>query len=298
MPDDQRQAHRGQVLRFLMAEVNSGDWQLILPQGRGHETYLAHCDALDCFVKLDARVELYQALAAAGLTPPVLAAGRLADGRVILAQQFVRGRNPAGSDFALYARQFAETLAAVHRSRRLKQLLAPVPSEAYKDLALSAARRVERKWRIYRALAPECAAEVEAGLKTLRERAGRLSGSGCAASHNDICNANWLVTEDGRVYLIDLEAMRLDDPALDLGAFLWWYFPPDRRAGFLRAAGYEDNQALRERMRLRLALHCLDILLPRASSFDRFQAEYFNESLVDFRAALAGEENPQGYPGW
>ena len=44
-----------------------------------------------------------------------------------------------------------------------------------------------------------------------------------------------------------------------------------------------------------MAMHCLHITLPREGSFDRFDPASFNESLEDFRAILAGEENPQGY---
>jgi thiamine kinase-like enzyme len=192
----------------------------------------------------------------------------------------------------------AEVLSAVHRSGELKHLLAPIPSEAYSDLAVSAAHHISDKWQRCRGLVPAAAGEVDAGLETLLAQAQALTGTGSAASHNDICNANWLISVDGQVYLIDLDAMTLDDPALDLGAFLWWYFPPERRADFLNTAGYKDSPALRERMRVRLALHCLNILLPRADSFDRFEPDSFEDALVDFRATLAGEENPQGYPGW
>ncbi len=48
-------------------------------------------------------------------------------------------------------------------------------------------------------------------------------------------------------------------------------------------------------MRARMAPHCLDIILPRAGSFDRFDAGSFAENLTDFRAVVDGEENPRGY---
>jgi hypothetical protein len=44
-----------------------------------------------------------------------------------------------------------------------------------------------------------------------------------------------------------------------------------------------------------MALHCLSITLPRERSFDEFDPATYAESLVDFKAILAGEENPQGY---
>jgi thiamine kinase-like enzyme len=115
------------------------------------------------------------------------------------------------------------------------------------------------------------------------------------ASHNDVCNGNWLVTADGRLYLLDYESMSLDDPALDLGAILWWYYPPKLRPEFLQIAGCEDDTDFRQRMNIRMAIHNLNIIIPRENSFDRFTAERFGEALVDFRAVVEGRENPQGY---
>jgi hypothetical protein len=44
-----------------------------------------------------------------------------------------------------------------------------------------------------------------------------------------------------------------------------------------------------------MALHCLNNLLPRAQSFDKFDATSFEENLTDFRAVFEGRENPRGY---
>ncbi len=122
-----------------------------------------------------------------------------------------------------------------------------------------------------------------------------FQGSGLVASHNDICNANWLISSGGELYLIDLDSMTLDDPALDIGATLWWYYPPGLRNGFLADAGCSNDDSFTKRMQVRMAMHCLNILLPRPGSFDEFEPGAFAGSLTDFRAILAGQENPQGY---
>jgi hypothetical protein len=44
-----------------------------------------------------------------------------------------------------------------------------------------------------------------------------------------------------------------------------------------------------------MAMHCLDITLPRERSFDSFDPNTYHKSLNDFRAILNGEENPEGY---
>jgi hypothetical protein len=89
--------------------------------------------------------------------------------------------------------------------------------------------------------------------------------------------------------------MSMDDPARDIGATLSWYYPPALRGDFLRLTGYHGDAAFERRMRVRMAMHCLHITLPREESFDRFDPVSFADSLTDFRAALAGRDNPQGY---
>jgi len=107
--------------------------------------------------------------------------------------------------------------------------------------------------------------------------------------------ANWRLATGGRIYLVDLEAMSRDDPAHDMGSLLWWYYPPGLRQRFLEIAGHPNDAAFRDRMRVRMALHCLNIILPRADSFDRFDAGSFAGNLADFRAVVEGKENPRGY---
>jgi hypothetical protein len=87
--------------------------------------------------------------------------------------------------------------------------------------------------------------------------------------------------------------MSLDDPALDIGATLWWYYPPAMWQRFLEIAGHANDESFQFRMHVRMAMHCLSITLPREGSFDQFDPASYAESLTDFRAILAGEENPE-----
>ena len=291
-----RYQHRHQVISFLQDHLTGQSWELNLPpSGRGHETYIAQSDGHRYFVKVGAHVRRYRVMASLDLTPAVIASGCLAGGASILVQSYIQGRHPSWQDF----RQFLPNIAAVvnktHHSPALKSTLPAASSEMYRDVGLAAVGRVRRKWELYRAQVPPLANYVDQALAHLEQEIGACAGSGLVASHNDICNGNWLVAPDGRVYLVDLEAMSLDDPAHDLGALLWWYYPPERWPDFLESAGYSDDEAFQNRMRVRMALHCLDILLPRADSFDRFDAGAFIDDLVDFRAVVAGRENPKGY---
>lgn len=290
-----RQQHQQEVKEFLAQAFGTAPWRLDLPQGRGHETYLARSGQLACFIKLGADLSRSRAMAALGLTPEVLASGRLADGVSLLVQAAIPGRSPTRQDYHAHLEQVAKIIETMHHSPLLQSTLPAPLTQEFSAAGLTALEHIQRRWLRCRPLVPQVAEYVDGGLEALKQQVQCFTGSGLVASHNDICNANWLVTEHGRWYLVDLEAMALDDPALDIGATLWWYYPARLRPRFLEISGYAGDEAFARRMQVRMAIHCLHILLPREQSFDRFSPEGFMADLVDFRAALAGEENPQGY---
>jgi len=182
-----------------------------------------------------------------------------------------------------------------HHYQALKNVLPGVSSGHTKDLGLAAILRVRKRWERVRTLVPEVASIVDETLARLEEETRDFTGYGLVASHKDICSANWLITADRKIFLIDLDAMSQDDPAHDLGSVLWWYFPPELRKSFLDNAGCILDNELQSRMRMWMAIHCLSILLPRLQSYDQFDADSFAERLIDFRAVVDGKENPRGY---
>jgi len=290
-----KQSHHQEVLAFLQKHFSTAHWEITLPHGSGNENYFARAKGHDYFIKLSPHTERYQALAALGMTPPVLAAGCLEDGASLLVQPKIAARLPSRKDFLVHLEQFARMIGALHNCPTIKALLPETPSDQYNMVGLKALARLQQKWERFRHHAPDAAGFVQSALHQLRQQVADFSGGGLVASHNDPCNANWLIAPDGTIYLIDLESLALEDPALDLGAILWWYYPPELRPRFLEIAGYTLDEGFQNRMRVRMAMHCLDILLPREGSYDRFEAAHFEAALTDFKAALKGEENPQGY---
>jgi hypothetical protein len=293
MPD--KHPHQAEVAAFIQAHIARGPWTFDYPQGSGQETYFAGGGGQAYFIKLGAAIERAQAMAVAELSPPVLAAGRLADGTPILVQPRIAGRTPGKRDFQEHLEQVATMLRRMHQDAGVRAVLPPPPSERLDEAGLRRLGAVRRRWEAYKAQVPAVAAFVEAALDRLAAEMAEFVGTGLVAAHNDICNANWLLTPQGRLYLVDLDAMALDDPAADVGALLWWYYPPALRPRFLRIAGIAGDPAFPARMNVRMALHCLSITLPRAGSYDGFDPAGYPAALTDFRAILAGEENPQGY---
>lgn len=293
-----RDQHKPEVLAFLRRELTGQRWEIWLPpSGTGHETYLARSDGGAFFIKLGAEPERYRLMSELGLSPPVVAAGFLTDGTSILVQQQISGHRPSRRDFHLHLRKFAQGLRDTHNHEKLQQILPGRGSDSYKTVGFKVLEDVVQRWEKYKTQVPASAGYVDEKIQVLWDQVNQFEGHGLVASHNDVCNGNWLVSTQGTIYLLDYESMSLDDPAQDLGAILWWYYPPGMRRKFLEIAGYRHEAALRERMRVRMAIHNLNIILPRHQSYDRFNAGSFEESLVDFRAVVEGKENPQGYTG-
>lgn len=291
----QRQKHQQEVLAFLQKHFSSRLWEFSLPKGSGDETYFASGNNHTYFVKLGAHLVNYQTMASMGLTPPVIVAGYLDDGTSIMIQLAITGRKPSWKDYPVYLERIAMMIDTTHHSHEVKRGLPEIFSELYSVIGLESLARIQQRWEHYKAQVPTVSEFVDESLADLTQQVQRFLGAGSVASHNDICNANWLISDDGKIYLIDLESMSLEDPAVDVGAILWWYYPPELRQRFLEIVGYANDEQFQNRMRVRMAMHCLNILLPRERSFDRFDPGSFAESLIDFRAILAGKENPQGY---
>lgn len=291
----ERQQHQQEVLNFLHKNLSLYEWKFSLPHGTGRETYIAHGFKRNFFVKVNVDVERYLAMADMGLTPPVFVHGRLESGLSVIVQPFVAGKTPSPRELQERLPEVAEHIRIMHGGSKITQVLKQPHYSSFQDSAGQALERLQQKWQCYRKSVPATAQFVDDQLTELSRKIRNISGDGLIASHGDICNGNWLFTSDGRIYILDLESMSRNDPALDMGALLWWYYPPEMRQQFLEIAGYPYDENFKYRMQVRMAIHCLDVLLPREGSFDRFTPDHLEEALEDFKAIMAGKENPQGY---
>lgn len=290
-----RQEHQEEVLTFLQNHIANLEWEMTLPRGWGNESYYARSGEQQYFIKLGIQVERYQAAGAIGLTAPVLVSGTLPDGTTIIVQPFIDGKKPLRSDYRNHLAEFAAAIDRLHHSPDIQKVLPKPPSDLFSDAGMEALNCLRKKWELFKSQVPQSARFIEDSLELLERQIGEFKGAGMVASHNDINNSNWRLSNDGKLYLLDLESMSMDDPAVDIGATLWWYYPPELRGDFLKRTGHLNNAEFQKRMQVRMSMHCLNILLPREESFDQFDADLFDEDLADFRACLAGEENPQGY---
>lgn len=290
-----RKKHLQEVSLFLQEHLSIRDAIFSLPPGSGMETYFVQGNGREYFVKVGASIERYLAMADLGLTTQVLAFGQLKGGSSILVQHRVAGKKPSRADFREHLERVARMFHTMHHHPRVRETLQPAFHTLHKEAGFQALNALRQKWEIYRTQVPDVADFIDSSLEILTRQVGLFSTEGLVSSHGDICNANWIFASDASIYIVDLESMSMDDPAFDMGALLWWYYPPELRQHFLEIAGYPYDCNFRLRMRVRMGILCLNILLPREGCFDQFDPRKFSASLKDFRAILNGDENPQGY---
>jgi len=202
-----RKQHQQEVQAFLQQHFSNRSWELTLPYGSGNETYFARCNGQRYFVKLGVDARKYETVASIGLTPQVLATGYLEDGTSIIVQPYIDGRTPSQRDYHLLLEQFAFAIRQVHHNNELKQVLTKTSSNLYSVAGWDELARLQQKWEHHQSQVPEVADFIDESLDLLRKQAMDFQGTGLVASHNDICNANWIVSTEGRLYLIDLESM-------------------------------------------------------------------------------------------
>lgn len=233
-----RQEHQKEVLAFLQKKLSIHNCTFSLPPGSGMETYFVQGNERTYFVKVGAPIERYLSMAEIGLTPPILALGQLESGHSIMVQPFLIGRKPSQTDYRDQLEKVAALVRKLHHHPHVRRILPAATSDLHKDAGIQALNHLRQKWEHYKRQVPTVAEFVDNSLKYINQQVSRFSSEGLVGSHNDICNANWLFSSNGRIYILDFESMSMDDPALDMGALLWWYYPPELRQQFLEIAGY------------------------------------------------------------
>jgi len=227
--------------------------------------------------------------------------------------EYVADRPPAVAWFQDNLRQAATMLARLHRDEDLSDVLEKFGRGDARSDCLAAARaawadlllRIEALRGAggstgVAGLLPELETYARWFGAQIQPHLAAFRGNRVGPVHGDVNRSNWLVDAHNRVYLVDWDRARLDDPALDVGMLLHWYVPAALWPLFVReyAVGglvRPDPEALLARARIRYPLHAVDVCLWRlerlaeASPADEADALAFLEPfLSDLRRLRAG----------
>ncbi len=260
-------------LADAVAEVLGGTWTVMPLGGSSRRAFVARGDA-EVVVRLDARVEVLERVAAIGVGPRVLGSGAVA-GRPFVVQELVPGAPVTPAWIADHAADAARMVGAVAHDGGLAGLAEPLAAGGYAEQLLRSA---------------EAAGLAPAHLRAV----GRLVTTtptdppALVATHGDPNSSNILLAGD-RPLLVDWDDLRRADPLRDLGQLAWWYLPETTWSGFIETAGVFWDETTEARLHWWVAAESLDVAL-RLLPAERTMAEAF---LDDMTAALDGRPNPR-----
>jgi hypothetical protein len=246
-------ARSGEVRRILLAVLGPGDLRLrSLTMARGdRDKVIAAHESGRYFVKLMSPAGALATRAAAdlGLAPRMIGTGSLSDGRHVVVQEFIAGIN--ATDARAWMVQRADELAAFFFTlARHADLLATLPS----PLPASPLQRAEIRLRDMRLVEHDIQhlgwddlKRVPTMMQRMRALADALPDEPHALVpvHADPQTANWIRDAAGRLYLVDWDYARLDDPVTDPARLAWWLFASsDERRRFVQQCGVDTDDAM------------------------------------------------------
>ena len=223
-------------------------WQLKPLGGESGQAYMGMRGHERIFLKRNA-TPLLTALAKEGITPKLLWTKRAANGDVLSAQEWVVAQ-PLSAD-EMTDEGIIHLVQYVHQSQHLKTLFEKMhgavqqPADFVHDYHKGLQRDLQTHQFLTRVL------------HYLLEAMDVLPQVEPVLCHGDLTHRNFMVTEQGRLYLIDWENVRLADPLSDICALLCQYVPRAQWADILAQFGYRETANVWQRVEWYALVHCM-----------------------------------------
>ncbi|MEQ6378579.1 phosphotransferase family protein [Bacillaceae bacterium S4-13-58] len=197
------------------------EWTIYPAGGSTGEAYYAQNDGKRLFLKRNSSPFL-AVLSAEGIVPKLVWTKRLENGDVITAQHWLEGREL--SIIEMQHPSVAKMLSRIHHSSELVHLFMRMgKTPLHADAMLHEIQmKVRNSQHLYYSF------EVRQALKWLEERLPYLNEAKYVVCHSDMNHNNWLLADNGQLYLIDWDNAVLADPAMDIGMLLNAYIPEDQ----------------------------------------------------------------------
>lgn len=215
---------RVKLLEHLLGE----GWQVIPAGGATGEAYYAQHGEEKLFLKRNSSPFL-AVLSAEGIVPKLLWTRRLENGDVITAQRWVNGREL--KSFEMDEDLVAQLLSKIHRSKELLEMFKrignkPLTPHSIVNELTERLRTVSLNEAI-----------INDAISFLKKEITEVEPQQYVVCHCDINHNNWVLSEEGDLFLIDWDGAMVADPALDLGLLLYWYIPRQDWEDWLKKYG-------------------------------------------------------------
>ncbi|MDX8047471.1 phosphotransferase family protein [Gracilibacillus sp. S3-1-1] len=217
------------------------DWTIIPAGGSTGAAYVAQSEQKKLFLKRNSSPFL-AVLSAQGIVPKLVWTKRLENGDVVTAQQWLDGK--ALNVEEMQHPKVARLLSKIHHSSELLDMLLRIERTTITpDQMLVRAKKV--------VLGSKEAREsltIFKAIKFLEKRLLDVYYDQQVVCHCDLNHHNWMLSDNGELYLIDWDNARVGDPAMDIGRILQSYIPKHEWDQWLEKYGMENSKYFMQRM--------------------------------------------------
>lgn len=254
-----------------LRRILGDDWEITPAGGQTGEAYIARSGEQKLFLKRNSSPFL-AVLSAEGIVPRLLWTKRLENGDVITAQHWLNGRELRANEMKSEA--VAELLQKIHRSEPLLAMLKRLGKKALTPNVIleNIAERISATSFQKRA--------AEEAFSFLRETVGQIQFAPRVVCHGDVNHNNWLLSEDGSLYLIDWDNAIVADPVLDVGTLLHEYVEKSGWRKWLERYGLEINTELQLRIHWYTTAQVVLFMLWHREREERKEAGRFYQRLL------------------
>lgn len=222
-----------------MAFSLDSSWQIRPAGGNSGTAFIGVRNQQKIFLKRNSSPFL-PALSMEKITPRMLWMKRMPTGDVLTAQEWIEGRILTRDE--MHQPMVAQMVKKFHQSMMLRSMFDKVAGEIYSP------RRLLKK--IQRELNPDLAQNeiVKEAFFELDSTKHQLITVEQTVCHADLNRNNWLMSNDGEIFLVDWDSAMLADPAIDLSAILTRYVPHSNWINWLQAYGANTTPELQFRI--------------------------------------------------
>ncbi|GAB2554213.1 phosphotransferase [Gracilibacillus alcaliphilus] len=224
-----------------MEHILGEDWMVVPAGGSTGTAFYAQSAQKKLFLKRNSSPFL-AVLSAQGIVPKLVWTKRLENGDVVTAQQWLDGK--ALNIEEIQHPKVAKLLSKIHQSSELLDMLLRIEQTTVKlDQTLVRVKQFVKGNKIGRN-----SLILYQAIKYLEDRLFDVYYDKQVVCHCDLNHHNWMLSNDGELFLIDWDNARVGDPAMDIGRILQSYIPKQDWDQWLAHYGIESSRYLLQRM--------------------------------------------------
>lgn len=245
-------------------------WRILPIDGDTGTAYMGIRQQEKLFLKRNTSPFL-AALSIEGITPRLVWTKRMTTGDTLTAQEWLNGRclHKAEMD----SKAVSALLYRLHHSALLKRMLKQVGGQVVTP--------EELLQRYFRGLPQDLRHHplLKTVANRLRAKQPQVKRSNYEVCHGDLNHKNWLLSDQGNLFLVDWESAVIADPAYDLSMLMCQYVPRNNWQQWLQTYQANGQEQPSDDLMLRINWYSFCYLLLQIK--DKHQRGHFHEMNQD-----------------